>query len=90
MKNPAMVALESALIEDPDYTVAKGGNPGPYERHHLDLIADRVRVRGTRGFNYLDVWQYRNTDLAGVTYTEDRSLVEVVPVKATYTIEEGL
>lgn len=86
MKNPAMVALESALIDDPDYMVARGADPAPYDRHHLDLIADMIRVGETRR---LDVWQYRNTGLAGVVYTDDRSVVEVVNVRATYSIEEG-
>lgn len=92
MKNPAMVALESALIDDPDYMVARGADPAPYDRHHLDLIADMIRVGETRR---LDVWQAPSGRVAGVIYRVDENgtvapgSAEVVPVKATYMIEEA-
>jgi hypothetical protein len=92
-----MVALESALIEDPDYTVAKGGDPEPYEKRGL-LVMEEGIVSG-RGVNdpvqVLDVWFDPCGYLAGVSYTISEVTREmlpgsacVVPVKATYTIEE--
>jgi len=88
--------LRDCLAEE-DYTVPNGTGIDPFDRRNLVSIADGIMICSDwhRGENRLDVWQDPSGRNAGITYRVDENgtvapgSAEVVPVKATYMIEEA-